>query len=63
MGSACTRKRNNPEANLPNIETCNTIDTEKIAFPKSNYNESIITSEDYGGSAEKVYNKNNFSTF
>ena len=62
MGSACIRKRNNPEANLPNMETSNTNNSDKMAFPKSNY-DSFLTSEDYGGSAEKDKNKSNFSTF
>ena len=54
MGSACTKKRNNPEENLPDIvERSTTGGTERCGGPMS-HQESVITSNGYGGRFEEV---------
>ena len=54
MGSACTKKRNNPEENLPDIvERSATGGTERFGGPKS-HQDSVITSNGYGGRLEDV---------
>ena len=53
MGTVCSRKRNNPEADLPDMQSADCRNLDKSAAPMS-FQESVLTSEGYGGKLEDV---------